>query len=156
MTEIIQAIQEIETTRPSDLSNDQRSSYEGYRIITNEQEIHLLMASDQSCCENWGYFLCNDDLDGFIDSELLSITLTDTARNTEIFGEKAPKVTKYSYGNKTQPPREFGTDYDEELMFVNVETNQGTLQFVAYNAHNGYYGHNALVESKQLTHKEML
>ena len=153
MTEIIQAIQEIETTRPSDLSNDHRNSYEGYRIITNEQEIHLLMASDQSCCENWGYFLCNDDLDEFVGSELLSIILTDTARNTEIFEEKAPKVTEH---NKIQAPREFGTDYDEELMFVNLETSQGTLQFVAYNAHNGYYGHNALVESKQLNHKENL
>ncbi len=35
-------------------------------------------------------------------------------------------------------------------MFVNLETNKGTLQFVAYNEHNGHYGHEAKVTCKQL------
>jgi hypothetical protein len=35
-------------------------------------------------------------------------------------------------------------------MFVNIDTSRGRLQFVAYNAHNGYYSHEATVSSKQL------
>lgn len=33
-------------------------------------------------------------------------------------------------------------------MFINVETTKGLLQFVAYNEHNGYYGHDVLLVSK--------
>ena len=154
MTEIIQSITEIETTRPSSHYEDQEDSYGGHRIITNEQEINLLMANEQSCCEVWGYFFCNDDLDEFVGAELHSITLTDTARNTETFWERAPGA--YDYRDNIEIRREFGTNPSEKLMFVNLETDRGTLQFVAYNAHNGYYGHAARVESKQLTHEESL
>ena len=41
-------------------------------------------------------------------------------------------------------------------MFVNVETDKGLLQFVAYNEHNGYYGHEACVISKHLNESEYL
>ncbi len=41
-------------------------------------------------------------------------------------------------------------------MFVNLETNVGLLQFVAYNSHNGYYGHDAVLVSKQLNLTEAL
>jgi hypothetical protein len=34
-------------------------------------------------------------------------------------------------------------------MFVNLETSEGILQFVAYNSHNGGYGHDAVLISKQ-------
>ena len=33
-------------------------------------------------------------------------------------------------------------------MFINVETTNGLLQFVAYNEHNGYYGHEVKLVSK--------
>lgn len=33
-------------------------------------------------------------------------------------------------------------------MFINVETTKGLLQFVAYNEHNGYYGHEVKLVSK--------
>ena len=42
------------------------------------------------------------------------------------------------------------------VMFVNLETDMGTLQFVAYNEHNGYYGHEAKVQCTKLTHAEHL
>ena len=35
--------------------------------------------------------------------------------------------------------------YDGGIIFLNIETSSGTLQFVVYNAHNGYYGHSAKV-----------
>ncbi len=41
-------------------------------------------------------------------------------------------------------------------MFVHLETSEGLLQFVAYNSHNGYYGHDAVLVSKQLNHEEGL
>ena len=42
------------------------------------------------------------------------------------------------------------------VMFVNVVTDRGTLQFVCYNAHNGYYGHEAKVISEQVTQEKHL
>jgi hypothetical protein len=42
------------------------------------------------------------------------------------------------------------------IMFVNLDTDKGKLQFVAYNRHNGYYGHSAAVECRQLTHETTL
>ncbi|MEL3959481.1 hypothetical protein NST17_20225 [Caldifermentibacillus hisashii] len=41
-------------------------------------------------------------------------------------------------------------------MFVDIITSNGTLQFVAYNEHNGYYGHEAKVISTQIEHSEFL
>lgn len=41
-------------------------------------------------------------------------------------------------------------------MFVNLETSEGLLQFAAYNSHNGYYGHEAVLISKQLNYEEGL
>jgi len=35
-------------------------------------------------------------------------------------------------------------------MFVDLLTNIDVIQFVAYNEHNGYYGHTASVSSNQL------
>ena len=34
-------------------------------------------------------------------------------------------------------------------MFVNINTSNGALQFAAYNEHNGYYGHEAVVISEK-------
>lgn len=39
--------------------------------------------------------------------------------------------------------------YDiDGVMFINIETTKGFLQFVVYNEHNGYYGHSVLLVSK--------
>jgi hypothetical protein len=52
--------------------------------------------------------------------------------------------------------KEFSYDDEDNAMFVNVETDRGTLQFVLYNSHNGYYGHKARVVSEQLKREEYL
>ena len=49
-----------------------------------------------------------------------------------------------------------GDYFEGGVMFVNITTSKGVLQFVAYNEHNGYYGHSACVISKQLNHEECL
>lgn len=109
-------------------------SADGYAVTTDKQVIKLLIDNGQCCCENWGYFMSEDDFSEFIGAGIQSITLTDTALKTKgILPE--------------------GDDYHEgDVMFVNINTTNGTLQFVAYNEHNGYYGHGAYVISEQLNH----
>lgn len=111
----------------------------GFIVTTTEQDISLLIDSIQDCCESWGYFWCNDDVKEFVGAELYGVSITDTALNTKIV------------------EREGADSRDEgDIMFVNLETNKGKLQFVAYNCHNGYYGHEAIVECKQLSHSQWL
>lgn len=109
-------------------------SYAGYDIETTRQVIRLRIYNEASCCESWGYFMSEDDLSRFIGAKLYDIKLVDTALNTQ----KLVDV------------------YDGGIMFVNFETDRGTLQFVAFNEHNGYYGHDAFIESEQLNAKVIL
>lgn len=111
---------------------------DGFAITTDKQVIKLLIDNGQSCCESWGYFMSEDDLEQFIGADLLDVNLTDAALNTKQIEKNKDNI-----------------DCDE-VMFVNINTSKGLLQFVAYNDHNGYYGHNAYVFSEQLTHIECL
>ena len=112
---------------------------EGFEIITTAQRIRLIIGKGKSCCERWGYFWCNDDPQDFIGANVINVTLTDTALNQVFMTDRALEK-----------------QFDGGVMFVNIETDKGTLQFVAYNAHNGYYGHQAKVLCTQLTHAESL
>jgi hypothetical protein len=106
---------------------------EGFRVITTEQSIDLTINSFHQCCEEWGYFWCQDNPNDFIGASLVCIDVVDDCLNKKML----PK---------------YGLD-EGGMMCVNIETDRGTLQFVAYNAHNGYYGHEAKVVSKSLNHK---
>lgn len=118
----------------------------GFRVITTEQTITLAIDDESSCCESWGYFLTEDDTAKFIGAELRGVTLTDTNRSSKKF------TTDW---NDPYDDDHVHLD-DGEVMFVDIETDRGVLQFVAYNAHNGYYGHEARVSSKQLDHSMTL
>lgn len=135
MTEFIINIEEVSNIIMED-NEYSYLSYDGYRVKTNRQEILLLIDNGQNCCEDWGYFWTNDNINEFIFRQLIEITVTDTSLNTtkidDIFLDEG------------------------DTMFVNLVTDVGVLQFTAYNAHNGYYGHRALLVSKQLTHSERL
>ena len=111
--------------------------YDGYEIVTDKQTIKIGISNGQSCCEQFGYFITEDDLSDYIGSGLISISQTDTAMNTKTIDE---------------------LDLQEKLntMFINFETSNGTFQFVAYNSHNGYYGHDAIIISEQLNVKDCL
>ena len=111
---------------------------EGYKVTTTDQEIELLIDNNQSCCESWGYFWCNEKPQDFVGAELRGITLTDKELNAAFMNEDAEDI------------------YEGGIMFVNLDTDRGVLQFVAYNSHNGYYGHEARITSKQLEHSENL
>lgn len=141
MPEIIESIVDIETERVSEASPDHMNRYEGYQIVTTERVIDLIIGSEQNCCEKWGYLMSEDDLDDFIGAELHNVTVVDTALNVQALLDKQITVN----------------DHDTMTMFVNLETSHGTLQFVAYNMHNGYYGHRVRVEfDKNLEHGDLL
>lgn len=114
-------------------------NYDGYKITTNEQEILCLISNDQSCCESWGFFESQDDLDYFIGTELKDIKVVDKALDVKSWDKEFP----------------YGLD-SGEVMFINFETDKGTFQLGAYNAHNGYYGHTARLVSKQVSKEERI
>ena len=105
------------------------STYTGYEVVTDKQRIRVLIDDCQSCCENYGYIASEDNFDDFIGAELISINATDTAL-------------------KTYKVRGFGLDVDA-CQFVTLTTSKGVLQFVVYNEHNGYYGHDTFIQSEQ-------
>jgi hypothetical protein len=145
VTERIIAIKELSGYKPdSETSQCSWASFDGYEVTTTAQTIRLLMYMGDQCCEKYGYFLSQDDFAEFIGAELRGVTLTDTALETSEV-QLAAELGK----------EEYRLD-DGDVMFVNIETDRGVLQFTAYNRHNGYYGHTARVESQQLTHEEML
>lgn len=112
------------------------SKQDGFLITTTEQEIWLGIDNGYSCCEQWGYLISEDDTQKFIGAELRSIATTDTNRTSQQFN------TKWEDG---------GISLDDgEVVFVDLNTSEGTLQFAAYNSHNGYYGHTVTIKSKQL------
>ena len=110
--------------------------YDGFVINTDKQVIKLGIENGQACCEHWGYFMTQDDLSDFVGANLIGITLTDTALNTKDLDDNGVE--------------------EGECMFVNINTDKGLLQFVAYNIHNGYYGHQAIVVSETLNHEVYL
>lgn len=107
------------------------NEFEGFLITTSEQIIKIGIENRQSCCETFGYLIINDEISDFINQELLSISVVDIALNTKVIDAVS--------------------DLEEgDAMFVNLETSNGLLQIAVYNSHNGYYGHESIVISKQL------
>jgi hypothetical protein len=140
MAETIKAIREVSNVKASGKTEYSCSTFDGYEVETTEQVIRLLIVNESQCCERWGYFLSEDDWRGFIGAELRDVKRV----GTELMSD--------SLKNETGG---YGLD-DGAAMFINLETDRGVLQFTAYNAHNGYYGHNARVESRQLAVEERL
>lgn len=103
------------------------SPMDGYKVETDKHIFYILINNEQSCCESWGYFSSEDNLEQFIGAELLEVRLTDKALNTRV-------VEESGY-------------YEDEggIQFVDFVTTNGVFQLAVYNAHNGYYGHNILV-----------
>ena len=116
---------------------DDWQSFEGWQIVTSEQTIKIGISDRQCCCEIFGCIITNDETSEFVGAELKSLAVVDEALNYK-------KIEELEY-------------IDEGgAMFVNLETSEGLLQFVAYNAHNGYYGHEAVLISKQLNEEQRL
>ncbi len=137
MTERIVKIEEF--IGNDDVFDDDDYGYSGYKIYTDKQVISLLISNGQSCCEDWGYLMSEElnEGDDFIGANINSIepvSLADIIKDDDddVVWDYAPCI------------------------FINVNTDRGTLQFKAYNSHNGYYGHDVRVHSEQLKLKETL
>lgn len=119
-------------TEVNDLKEDTKSwsGMDGYKVVTDKQEIFVLISNDQSCCEDWGYFDTNNDTEDFVGSNLLDLKLVDDCLNVKKMED---------------------LDMDAgDIIFVNFETDKGTFQLAVYNSHNGYYGHDIEIKSNQL------
>jgi hypothetical protein len=68
--------------------------------------------------------MSQDDFSDFIGATILNIQGVDSERASIDLGRAL---------------------YEGNAMFINVYTTDGLLQFVAYNEHNGYYSHDAVV-----------
>jgi hypothetical protein len=108
----------------------------GFIVFTKKEAMRFLIDNRQDCCETWGYLWTNDTPQDFIGAEILGISLTNEALQTE----------------KYLPPN----DYETAIIFVNINTDRGVLQFVAYNCHNGYYGHTVSISSSKLKYSTTL
>lgn len=115
------------------------STYDGFVIITNKQEIKILICNLQDCCEQWGYVTSEDSFEDYIGAELLELALTDDALQSTI--HELEKDVSIDYAN---------------CMFINANTSKGLLQFALYNSHNGYYGHTVSITSNQLSYNTFL
>lgn len=106
------------------------SSYDGFVIkMSDDTDVKLGISNGQSCCENWGYLMSEDNLEQFVGAEIFGISGV---------GEALDHV-------------EVKDVHEGGIMFVNINTSHGLLQFVAYNEHNGYYGHHAVVIQNGVT-----
>lgn len=114
-------------------NKDVNDTFDGYLVITNKQTIKVGISMAVSCCENPGYFWSIEDVNYFVGANLQSIEIVDKELHKEYFDKE------------TDGLRDGGT------MFVNFNTSKGILQFTAYNDQNGYYGHDAIVMSEQVT-----
>lgn len=121
------------------ISDLNEAYYDGFKVITTEQSIEVGINNGRGCCETWGHFWTNDNPSEFVGAELLGVFIVDESLDVH-------KLDKEVDG---------GLDAGA-VMFVNFKTDRGVLQFTAYNSHNGYYGHDAYVESTQLSHLEVL
>ena len=113
-----------------------KTRYEGFIIKTNKQVIQVGIEESQQCCECSGYLTTNDNINYFLEAELKEIIEVDEYFNTKEFDVKAFEAGFYMENT--------------QMIFINFNTNKGTLQFIAYNEHNGYYSHNVFLSSTQL------
>ena len=114
---------------------------DGWEVVCDDQTVTVAIGNTQDCCESWGYFNSDDDPSKFVGANLLRVerVAEDLAKNL---------VT-------TIPDMEYGLD-EGGAIFVNVVTDRGTFQLAVYNAHNGYYGHEAVVISRDVNVTETL
>ena len=125
----------------------EENGFDGFKILTTEQEIFLGIDNFQSWCEDWGYFVTEDKdkFDDYKGAYLIDIKITDT----ELKSVDRDRVSG-KFSDIIQDDGKIYTTYEGSTMFVDIVTNKGTLQFCAYNEHNGYYGHDVVIRSKQL------
>ncbi len=118
----------------NEINDEQYFGMSGYDVVTTEGTISMRIDNFQSCCEDWGYMMSEDNLEQFKQSDLLKVEVVNRDRVKQTFIDNMLK-------------NDVPIDSLDEggVMFINFETSKGLLQFVVYNAHNGYYGHDVKI-----------
>lgn len=140
--EVIESIEEV-----------QDNGYSGWSIKTPKQTIKILIESGQKCCEDWGYIITEDkDYKRFIGWTISAMdiietedykTISDVLSNMSPVGDRgyaAVFINLHCY------------KFNEETRNNDTET----IQFVVFNGHNGYYGHDIKIESNKLMMEDTL
>lgn len=126
-------IEEVNGYRPK---QDSKSTYSGYRIKTEKDELLLLIFDNQNCCEQWGYACSDENFDDYIGADFI--------KYEEVYSEDLGSKVDL-YGDVSG------------MCFLNIYTSRGKLDFAVYNAHNGHYGHTALLKvNGEIVNKENL
>ena len=133
--EIIELIYEKENFTIFD-GNLEGIMYEGYIISTNKRNIKLGIDMRQELCKT-GYFMSEDDTYDFRGAKYLGI---------EIVNKQLKSKIGFDENNL----------HRGDVVFVNINTDRGVLQFVAYNAHNGYYGVNCTIAYEELIYQKRI
>lgn len=102
----------------------------GIELQTSHQTIKVFINSTQYCCENY---------------DILMVTPDKQLNPKELKGYTIQKV---GWGKQTIHPDykwivENNSLFGEDVYYaiVNVETNKGLIQIIAFNNHNGFYPH---------------
>jgi hypothetical protein len=101
--------------------------YVGFVIETSSGCIGVGIQEGRKCCESYGYLSSLDNFDDFIDSQVLSVSVVDSALNLTTLKLKEVQA--------------------DNCIFVNIETTKGLFQITVYNEHNGYYAHDVYVSN---------
>lgn len=104
----------------------------GIKIILEDDSVLCFCIDEyQQCCESSGYIttLDKEDFDKLIGATLYNIEYVGT------------DLKKYEVEFNTLKQLD---SILSECMFINIYTSEGKFQFVAYNYHNGYYGHDVI------------
>ena len=129
-------ILEIKEVFDQTIKDDKYSKYDGYILRTTTKDYKLLISNNQSCCEDYGQIISNDDLGYYVGAEIKSIECVENGDYKKI------KLTKDHAGKYVDV-------YD--CAFIELNTTKGILQLAVYNSHNGYYGHNIKIIEENTT-----
>ena len=134
---VIEVIVDHEETRPDD-------TYTGVCINTTQQTIKCLITNFASCCEEFDVQLHNADnlrAHDMIGAEIESVSWGDKIAGQFDFDTGGPRPSSCAY---------------DDTAIVNVVTNKGLFQLIAFNEHNGYYPHDVYVEWRNYSDQQTL
>lgn len=101
---------------------DENIDFNGFILKTESHIITLAIQNEQECCELYGYFMTNDDINEFIGHDLLDVKITDTdLTEHSVIYDHINSLLGEDIVNES--------DRSSEVMFVTLTTTNGILQF---------------------------
>lgn len=98
--------------------------WDGYKIFMSDKNKNIVckISNRALCCEKFGVYCKNKNLDKFIGAEYLGVKI-----------EKKENEEKYEVDGKIN---------------ILIETNKGTINILLFNEHNGYYSHDYFIQTE--------